>query len=185
VYLNTHFRKGFERLLEIIVILIMVSLTVIVLVAVIYRKAGASLSWYDEVASVLLAWLTYYGAALAALHRGHIGFSGLIKAMKPAARIPFIIISEVCIMGFFGLLAWVGVDVLIILEGDSLVSLPQVPTRLTQSVIPIGAVLFIIAEALGLPELLRQAKRPDGFTHHEMPAEAGTQTGTAMEVPDK
>ena len=183
--MNMHFRKSFERLLELIVILLMVTLTVIVLVAVIYRKSGASLSWYDEVASVLLAWLTYYGAALAALHRGHIGFSGLIKAMKPAARIPFIIISEVCIMGFFGLLAWVGVDVLIILEGDSLVSLPQVPTRLTQSVIPIGAVLFIIAEALGLPELLRQAKRPDGFTHHEMPTEAGTQTGTAMEVPDK
>jgi TRAP-type C4-dicarboxylate transport system permease small subunit len=100
-------------------------------------------------------------------------------------RIPFIIISEACILGFFGLLAWVGVDVLIILEGDNLVSLPQVPTRLTQSVIPIGAVLFIIAEMLGLPELLREARRPDGFVHHEIPTDADTQTEAAMEVPDK
>ena len=178
-------RKGFQRLLEAIVILLMVALTTIVLVAVVYRKMGASLSWYDEIASVMLAWLTYYGAALAAVHREHIGFSGLIAAMKPAMRIPFIIISEACILGFFALLAWVGVDVLIILEGDSLVSLPQVPTRLTQSVIPIGAVLFIIAEILGLPELLREAKKPDGFAHHDIPTEAETQTEAAMEVPDK
>ena len=178
-------QKGFQRLLESIVIILMVVLTGIVLVAVAYRKMGASLSWYDEIASVLLAWLTYYGAALAALHRGHIGFSGLIKAMKPAVRIPFIFISETCIIGFFALLAWVGVDVLIILEGDNLVSLPQVPTRLTQSVIPIGAVLFIIAEILGLPELLRKAMKSDGFTHHEIPADAEPQTKAAMEVPDK
>jgi TRAP-type C4-dicarboxylate transport system permease small subunit len=136
VFLFAKFRNGFERLMETIVILLMVTLTVIVLVAVVYRKAGASLSWYDEIASVLLAWLTYYGAALAAIHREHIGFAGLIKAMKPAVRIPFIFISEVCILGFFALLAWVGFEVLVILKGDSLISLPQVPTRLTQSVIP-------------------------------------------------
>jgi TRAP-type C4-dicarboxylate transport system permease small subunit len=179
--LYTCFRNGFERLLEAIVIILMLTLTIIVLVAVAYRKGGASLSWYDEIASILLAWLTYYGAALAAIHRGHIGFAGLIKAMKPAMRIPFIIFSEFCIIGFFALLAWVGLDVLIILEGDTLVSLPQVPTRLTQSVIPIGAVLFIIAEALGIPDVLREAKNPDGFANHEIPAEADTLT----EVPPK
>ena len=178
-------RKGFQRLLEAVVILLMVSLTTIVLVAVAYRKMGASLSWYDEIASVLLAWLTYYGAALAAVHKEHIGFAGLIKVMNPAMRIPFIIISEACILGFFGLLAWVGVDVLIILEGDSLVSLPWVPTRLTQSVIPIGAVLFLIAEVLGLPDLIREASKPDGFANHEIPATEETQAEAATEVPPK
>ena len=178
-------RKGFQHLLEAIVILLMVTLTVIVLVAVVYRKMGASLSWYDEIASVMLAWLTYYGAALAAIHREHIGFAGLIKAMKPAVRIPFVIISEACIIGFFALLAWVGVDVLIILEGDSLVSLPQVPTRLTQSVIPIGAVLFIIAEVLGLPDLIREARNPDGFSNHETLPEAELQPDAAGEVTPK
>jgi TRAP-type C4-dicarboxylate transport system permease small subunit len=179
VFLFAKFRKGFERLMETIVIVLMVTLTVIVLVAVIYRKAGASLSWYDEVASVLLAWLTYYGAALAAIHREHIGFAGLIKAMKPAVRIPFIVISEVCIFGFFALLAWVGFEVLVILKGDSLISLPQVPTRLTQSVIPIGAILFIIAELLGIPELIKKARQPDGFAHIDIPAETETTPNNA------
>ena len=179
----TKLRNGFRLLLEAIVILIMVSLTVIVLVAVIYRKAGASLSWYDEVASVLLAWLTYYGAALAAIHREHIGFSGLIKALKPAVRIPFIIVSEVCIIGFFALLAWVGFEVLVILKGDTLISLPQVPTRLIQSVIPIGAILFIIAEALGIPELMKKAAKPDGFDNIDLPGETEmTSNSAATEV---
>lgn len=169
-------RKGFQLLLESIVILLMASLTVIVLLAVFYRKMGASLSWYDEIASILLAWLTYYGAALAALHRGHIGFSGLIKALNPSLRIPFFIISEFCILGFFALLAWVGIDVLVILEGDALVSLPEVPTRLTQSIIPIGAVLFLIAEALGIPEEWKQAKMPKSFASHDNLAETGAQS---------
>lgn len=179
-----HIRKGFERLLETIVILIMVTLTVIVLVAVIYRKAGDSLSWYDEVASVLLAWLTYYGAALAAINREHIGFAGVIQALKPAVRIPFIIISEIIILAFFALLAWVGFGVLVILKGDTLISLPQISTRLTQSVIPIGAILFFIAEALALPELLKKAARTDGFDNIDIPGENEAKPDKAVtEVP--
>ena len=42
------------------------ALAVVVVLGVGFRKFGAALVWYDEVASVLLAWLTYYGAALAA-----------------------------------------------------------------------------------------------------------------------
>lgn len=175
-------RKGFQRLLEGIVILLMASLTIIVLLAVFYRKMGASLSWYDEIASILLAWLTYYGAALAALHRRHIGFSGLVKALNPALRIPFFIISEFCILGFFALLAWVGINVLIILEGDTLVSLPEVPTRLTQSIIPIGAVLFFIAEALGIPEELKQAKMPNSSASPDNFPEMSVQSEAATEV---
>ena len=184
VFLYKRFRKGFERLLEAIVIVLMSSLTLIVLVAVAYRKAGASLSWYDEIASILLAWLTYYGAALAAIHREHIGFAGVIQALKPAVRIPFIIISEIIILAFFALLAWVGFDVLVILKGDTLISLPQIPTRLTQSVIPIGAILFFIAEAMGLPELLKKAARPDGFDNIDIPGENEAKSEKAVtEVP--
>jgi TRAP-type C4-dicarboxylate transport system permease small subunit len=184
VYLYENIRKWFKLLLEAIVILLMVTLTVIVLVAVIYRKAGDSLSWYDEVASVLLAWLTYYGAALAAINREHIGFAGLIQALKPAARIPFVIISEIVILAFFGLLAWVGFDVLLILKGDTLISLPQIPTRLTQSTIPIGAILFLIAETLGIPELLKKAARPDGFDNLDILVENEVKSDNAIaEVP--
>ena len=160
------FRKFFNAMLEFIVIFLMIVLAVIVVVAVIYRKAGASLSWYDEVASVLLAWLTYYGSALAAINRDHIGFNGIVNAMRPSLRIPVLIVGEVLIIGFFVLLTWVGIDVLKVLGDYSLTSLTWVPTRLTQSVIPIGAVLFIIAELLSLPILFQKAKSEEGLAEH-------------------
>jgi len=166
IILYQRFRKFFNKMLEFIVIFLMIVLAVIVVVAVIYRKAGASLSWYDEVASVLLAWLTYYGSALAAINRDHIGFNGIINAMPPSLRIPVLIAGEVLIIGFFVLLTWVGIDVLKVLGGYSLTSLTWVPTRLTQSVIPIGAVLFIIAELLSLPILFQKAKSAEGLTEH-------------------
>ncbi|HMB77205.1 MAG TPA: TRAP transporter small permease subunit, partial [Kiloniellaceae bacterium] len=67
-------RRGLEVTLQTVLFSLVVSLTAVVVIAVVYRKLGASLAWYDEVASILLAWVTYYGAALAALNRGHIGF---------------------------------------------------------------------------------------------------------------
>ena len=153
-----HLRYGFEKLLEGISLVLMVSLVSLVVVAVIYRKAGASLAWYDEVASILLAWLTYYAAALAALKRAHIGFGGLVSAAPPQLRLVLVVIAELFVYGFFILLAWVGYQVLVILAGDTLVSLTWVPTRLTQSVIPVGAILFIIAQALSFPEVWRKAR---------------------------
>ncbi len=141
-------------------------LAVIILYAVACRKLGFSLVWYDEVASVMLAWLTYYGAALAALKRAHIGFPGMVNTMPVRWRVPAVWFGEICVIGFFALLSWFGLQVLMILQGDTLVSLPWVPTRFTQSVIPIGGVLFIIAQLLSLPEVLRQA-RSGGIVDHE------------------
>lgn len=160
-------RTAFERLLAAVVIVLLVALTAIVVVGVVYRKLGASLVWYDEVASVLLAWLTYYGAALAALKHAHIGFSGVIDALPARLRLLAVAIGEACVLGFFVLLAWVGWRVVEVLEGDTLVSLPGVSTQLTQSVIPVGAVLFVVAELLSLPLILR---RPDADAP---PAEGG------------
>ena len=139
----------------------MAAMVVVVVLAVIYRKAGASLVWYDEIASIMLAWLTYYGAALAALKRAHIGYSGLVNAVAPPLHLVLVLVAEILIFAFFILLAWVGYEVLLILEGDNLISLPQVSTQWTQSVIPIGAVLFVIAEALSLPEVWRRAREVD------------------------
>jgi len=151
-------RVRLQWLLEWLVVVLVGTLVVIVVLAVIYRKLGASLSWYDEVASVLLAWLTYYGAALAALKRAHIGFPGLVYAVPLPYRMALVVVAEAFVIGFFLILAWQGYAVLVVLEGDALVSLPEVPTRLTQSVIPIGAVLFVVAELLSLPQAWRRAR---------------------------
>ena len=149
------FRSAFERFLEIVLLTLMVSLAVIVVLGVGFRKAGAALVWYDEVASILLAWLTFYGAALAALKRTHIGFPRLVASMGPRVRHYVVMFREAVVLGFFCLVAWAGWKVMGVLGGTTLVSLPWVPARVAQSVIPISAVLFVVAELLSWHDLRR------------------------------
>ena len=162
-----HARALFERLLETITVFLIISLAVVVVLGVIYRWSGASLSWYDEIASVQLAWLTYYGASLAALKRAHIGVPGLIAVVPPLFRVPLVLLAEAVVIGFFLILAWYGYIVLVVLEGDTLISLPWISTQVTQSVIPIGAVLFIIAELLNIPQIMREAITREEMMRHE------------------
>jgi len=162
-------RRILGRTLEWVLIALMVTLTVIVIVAVFYRKTGASLSWYDEIASITLAWITYYGAALAALRRRHIGLDSLLLMLPLPARMWATALAEALVLAFFGALAWAGFEVVRVLKGDTLVSLTWVPVQFTQSVIPIGAALFVVAELLSLPGYWRATR--DGVSLDHLDAE--------------
>lgn len=163
--------RSLEFVLEWILILLMVALTAIVVIAVVYRKFDASLSWYDEVASVALAWITYYGGALAVIKRKHIGFDSVLLAIPMPIRLYTALFAEFVFLAFFVLLAWAGWEVLLVLEGDSLVSLRWVPVQLTQSVIPVGAVLFIVCELLAAPTYLKMVAAGQSAEHAEIEAE--------------
>jgi len=144
--------------MEWVVIALMVVLFVEVTVGVIFRMLDRPLVWYDELASVLLAWLTYYGAALAAFKRAHIGFPGLVRSLRPSLRLPVALFGELLTISFFVLLAWIGASILDVLATDYLVSLPDVSVMYTQSVIPIGAALYVVAELLVLSEVIAEAR---------------------------
>ena len=153
------FRRGYERFLEWIVIALMTVLAVIVTAGVVFRYSGYALVWYDEVATILLAWVTFYGSALAVLKHAHMGVPEIVRAMPPALRVATLMFAQACMAAFFLLLAWTGYSVLEILAGDTLVSLPSVSVAYPNSVIPISAVLILIGQALVLPELLAEARR--------------------------
>ena len=150
-------RALYEKVLEAVVIFLMAVLAAEVTVGVIFRSAGRSLVWYDEIASILLAWLTFYGSALAAAKRAHIGCPEVVAMMPPRARLALRIVAEVLVIAFFALVAWMGYSILGVLATDNLVSLPAVSVAYTQSVIPISAVLIVIAEILTLPAVLADA----------------------------
>jgi TRAP-type transport system small permease protein len=154
------FRRGYERALEWVVIALMTVLAAEVTAGVVFRYLGHALIWYDEMASVLLAWLTFYGAALASVKRAHIGCPELLDAMGWRARRAFNIAAELVVIAFFVLLGWVGASVLPILATDALVSLPWIPMSVVQSVIPISAALIVVAEVLHLIDLITHAKPP-------------------------
>jgi TRAP-type C4-dicarboxylate transport system permease small subunit len=152
-------RRRYERLLEWIVIALMAVLFVEVTIGVLFRTFGASLVWYDEVAAILLAWLTFYGSALAAAKRAHIGCPEVVAMLGPAGRVAARLAAEALVIAFFVLLGWTGYRVLGVLETDTLVSLPSVPVSWVQSVVPISAALIVLAELLTLPLAIAHARR--------------------------
>jgi len=166
---QTH--SALEWLLEWVTIVLMLALTIVVIVGVTYRLAGNSLSWYDEIASVLLAWITYYGAALAALKRRHIGFDTALLALPARLRMAGLVAAEVLVIGFFLLMTWAGLEVLDVLEGMRLVALSWMPIQVTQSVIPIGGALFILCELISLPEYWRMTAAGISLEHAEIEEE--------------
>lgn len=149
--------RWLEKILEAISIVLLLTLACIVVTAVVFRFLGQSLVWYDEVASVLLAWLTYYGSALAVCNRGHLGFPGLFLSLPSRLRKLAFFVSEVVVIGFFAVIGYGGWYVLGVFGDETLVSLNWVPLSFTQSVIPVGAFLFIVAELLSLPDAWQKA----------------------------
>lgn len=162
-------RQIYDRLLETIAVILMVGVTGIVTMGVVYRWTGHSLVWYDEIASIALCWLTYYAGALAALRGAHIGFAGFVNSLPAQWRVTATLFSSAVTIFFFGVLAVMGYKVVQILQGDTLVSIPELSLQITQSVIPIASVLFIIAELLRLPQSMSDAMRGP-LVDHELAA---------------
>ena len=173
------FSRALEKLLEWIVITLMIALTTIVIVAVLFRIFGNSLSWYDEVAAIFLSWVTYFGAGLAALKRRHIGFDSVLLSIPMPARMGAVILAEIVVLGFFVVLAQTGLEVLQVLEGEYLVSLTWVPIQLTQSIIPMGAILFVVCELLSLPDYWKTTAAGISLEHAEIEEEVETELKNA------
>jgi TRAP-type C4-dicarboxylate transport system permease small subunit len=152
-------RRRYERLLEWVAIVLMAALAVEVTAGVVFRYSGHSLVWYDEVATILLAWVTFYGSALAVLKHAHMGVPEIVRMLPTGMRVAATVVAQVCTLAFYVLLAWFGYVVLEILGSDRLVSLPEVSVACAQSVIPLSAALIIIAQLMVFPEVLGEARR--------------------------
>lgn len=132
------FKQSYDACLQYVMFVMMIALSVTVVVGVVYRWSGNALVWYDEVASVQLAWLTYYGSAYAALKGAHIGVPNILKSFPIPIRKVFFVVSKIVIYSFFALMTYYGLIVMKLIHGETLTTLEWVPQSLVQSVIPIG-----------------------------------------------
>lgn len=157
-----------SRGFEIASIFILMALTSLVIAGVAFRYLGSALIWYDEVAIVLLAWLTFSGAALAALRRAHLGFSGLLLALPLGVRYACFVLAEAIVYVFLFTMIYAGWRVLDIFGDEALVALP-IPLSVTQSILPIGLAAYAVAQMLSTPrELERIRSNTDSETEEIM-----------------
>ncbi len=147
-----NFKKSYDLFLQYVMFVMMIAMAGTVVIGVGFRWSGEALVWYDEVASVQLAWLTYYGSAYAALKGSHIGVPSILKSFSIGLRKILFVVSKAVIYGFFGLMTYYGVIVMQLIQGETLTTLEWIPQSFVQSVIPIGSFLFMVSETLRLKE---------------------------------
>jgi TRAP-type C4-dicarboxylate transport system permease small subunit len=151
--------KAYDKYLQYFLFLQMILLSVTVVVGVCFRWSGHSLVWYDEVAGIQLAWITYFGSAYASLKGLHIGMPTLIKVFPKDIRKILFVLSKIIILLFFIILSYYGTKVIIALRGDTLVTLDWIPQSFVQSVIPVSSILIIFSEFFSYKQSYEQTMK--------------------------
>lgn len=184
--MRTHLIRSLDVFLQVVTIGLIVVLAIIVLMGVAFRYTGNSLIWYDEVAIVLLAWITYSGAALAVLRNAHLGFNGLLYGLPPRGRLGLFALNETLFLAIFGVVLWGSWVILGIFGSETMTTLRWVPRWFIQGIVPVASALMILGRLLTIPERLanvRAGRDPDTEEiEHEIAraeAEIATQSGSS------
>lgn len=154
--------------------LLLVAMVALVTVAIFFRYVvDASLTWYDEFASYLMVWLSFYGAVAATWRGRHINFETLADRVRPSTRRLMNLVSELLSLVFQGVLLVYGVVLVQAVGHETAVSLESVRMGWIYSVLPISGGLMFLVTLVRLAALLRGEAR----TGHAQPrAAAGTAT---------
>jgi TRAP-type C4-dicarboxylate transport system permease small subunit len=149
---------GLVWLVDAWAVLLLVAMVLLVVAGVFYRYAlDASLVWYDEFASYLLVWLTFYGAVAVSYHRRHIAFETLAERLGPTGSRVIALVGEALVLGFQAVLAYYGWVALEAMTFDSAVSVPWLQMPWVYSVLPVTGALMCLISAARLVDLLRGA----------------------------
>ena len=139
--------RRFIDLVEWWAMLLLVLMVVLVCLGVFFRYAlGASLAWYDEFASYLLVWLTFYGAVVASYHGRHIAFEMVVDRFMRNTRRIVETVAELFVLGFQVVLLYYGWQLTRKMGDETAVSLAWIKMAWVYSVLPItGGVMLVIS----------------------------------------
>jgi TRAP-type C4-dicarboxylate transport system permease small subunit len=156
----------FRRLIDLIEwwsVLLLVLMVGIVCLGVFFRYVlNESLVWYDEFASYLLVWLTFYGAVVASYRRRHIAFDVVVSKLRPETRRIMDFIGELFCLGFQIVLFYYGWILMDKIGEESAISLPWVKMRWIYSVLPITGGLMLLISLTRLFDIAFARERERG-----------------------
>lgn len=159
--------RFFRRLINLVewwAVLLLILMVVVVFLGVFFRYVlNASLVWYDEFASYLLVWLTFYGAVVALYRQRHIGFELVVDRLESGTRRLIDIIGECFVLGFQFVLFYYGWLLTEKMGDETAVSLVWVKMSWVYSVLPITGGLMLLISLVRLMEigLVREKRRGD------------------------
>ncbi|HXV49226.1 MAG TPA: TRAP transporter small permease [Candidatus Binatia bacterium] len=159
-------QRLFRRFIDLVewwAMLLLAFMVVLVCLGVFFRYVlDASLAWYDEFASYLLVWLTFYGAVSASYQRRHIGFETFVARLMPATREKLEIVAEFLVLGFHIVLLYYGLLLVRKMGDETAVSLVWIKMGWVYSVLPISGALMLLISLRRLHQLTFGRSQPKG-----------------------
>jgi TRAP-type C4-dicarboxylate transport system permease small subunit len=159
-------QRTFGRLIDVIewwAMFLLLLMVLLVSVGVFFRYVlDSSLAWYDEFASYLLVWLTFYGSVTASYHNRHIQFNTVLERLMPNARRKLEMIAELFVLGFQFVLLYYGWLLMRKMGDETAVSLPWVKMGWVYSVLPITGGLMLLISVNRLLHLVCEREHRKG-----------------------
>ena len=119
------------------------AICVILFAQVLFRYAGDSLGWSEEVSRHLLVAITFLGGTVAYKRASFIGLQGLGHRFGPAFQRGVVVLLQGLTLACFGLIAWFGAGYTLKAAEHTSASL-QIPMSIPYAVIPLSALVFIV-----------------------------------------
>ncbi len=156
--------RRFVQLLEWWAVVLLILMVAVVSLGVFFRYVlESALVWYDEFASYLLVWLTFYGAVVASYRQRHIGFEVVVDRFERGTRKIVDIVGECFVLGFQFVLFYFGWQLTEKMGDETAVSLVWVKMSWVYSVLPITGGLMLLISFVRLMEigLVKEKRRGD------------------------
>lgn len=104
---------------------------------------NATPTWVEQVALLLVMLIAFLGAAVGVHENTHLSVSILRSSVPPKVRTLFVVITDVTMAGFGGLMLWYGAQ-LTVFKWGSLIPLIQLPEGLRSLPLTIGGGLILL-----------------------------------------
>lgn len=128
---------------EKLLIAIGAAICVILFAQVVFRYAGDSLGWSEEVSRHLLVAITFLGGTVAYKRASFIGLQGIGHRLGPAFQRGVVLVLQLLTLACFALILWFGAAYTVKAAEHTSASL-QIPMSIPYAVIPIAALVFIV-----------------------------------------
>jgi len=149
-------RDGFVRVLELVVIVMVMLITLDVLWGIVTRTFGTQAAYTDELARVLLVWISMLGGALAFARKAHLGVDFFVGKMDPGVRKALAVVVQCVTVSLAAVVFIAGGTVLARAQwGQVLPTMPWMSKGSVYAAIPIAGVFILMFALENLVTIIR------------------------------
>jgi TRAP-type transport system small permease protein len=140
-------RSVLDRTVDGVLALFLGAMTVLVFASVVLRYVlNSPVTWSEELASLLFAWVTFVGAYVGFRNRSHIAIDTLMVFLPTAVRQGIARCVDVVVLLILGLFVWQGVRLSLTTWGLEFPAM-EISRGYLYLSLPVGAILMFVAIA--------------------------------------